>query len=406
MGNRVSKPREHRGPFLAQGPQKELVTKRDWEQSCERVEHRYRRREKYELRGTAAKVIPWEAVARCGQHLVRKSNNDANVTVFRADNGRAHYSGLVTCGSVWHCPVCAAKISEGRRVEIADLVKKHQAAGGSVYMATLTAPHSAFDQVGATKKMVAKAWQKVQASASWKRAKAAAGFVGSVRSLEVTHGANGWHPHIHLLIFVTGGNPTAEKTFGDFLYDRWKGCIAAAGGGKTTQWAYKFEACASAEEAGDYVAKWGPDAEMTKGHMKLAEGPNRTPWQILNDIRDNWSPRDVRLFRDYAEAFKGARQLTWSKGLRELYGEEAGDDDLATAEPVESVAVAQLNAAGFELVKSRGLVPDLLEAIERHGGAGAIAFAEGFRLNLSIYNWINHDVGSIDRTAWPSGKAA
>ena len=29
----------------------------------------------------------------------------------------AHYSGLVTCGSIWPCPVCASRIQERRRPE-------------------------------------------------------------------------------------------------------------------------------------------------------------------------------------------------------------------------------------------------------------------------------------------------
>ena len=30
------------------------------------------------------------------------------------------------------------------------------------------------------------------------------GFKGLIRSLEVTHGANGWHPHTHELWFLKG----------------------------------------------------------------------------------------------------------------------------------------------------------------------------------------------------------
>ena len=30
----------------------------------------------------------------------------------------AHYSGLVTCGSIWPCPVCASRIQERRRPEV------------------------------------------------------------------------------------------------------------------------------------------------------------------------------------------------------------------------------------------------------------------------------------------------
>ena len=44
------------------------------------------------------------------------------------EHGAGFFSGLVTCGSVWACPVCAAKVQERRREEIAlaiDWAYKH-----------------------------------------------------------------------------------------------------------------------------------------------------------------------------------------------------------------------------------------------------------------------------------------
>ena len=55
--------------------------------------------------------------------------------------GVCHYAGLATCGSIWACPVCSAKIRNTRAEEISAAAARWDLAGNSVYMITLTAPH-------------------------------------------------------------------------------------------------------------------------------------------------------------------------------------------------------------------------------------------------------------------------
>jgi len=60
----------------------------------------------------------------------------------------AGYGGLATCGSVWVCPQCAAKIATGRADELAQVMRAVDAAGGSAVMLTLTMRHSRGDRLG------------------------------------------------------------------------------------------------------------------------------------------------------------------------------------------------------------------------------------------------------------------
>ena len=50
-------------------------------------------------------------------------------------------SGVMRCGLIWHCPVCAGKIRNERATVISEAAGRWQKAGNSVYMVTLTAPH-------------------------------------------------------------------------------------------------------------------------------------------------------------------------------------------------------------------------------------------------------------------------
>lgn len=61
--------------------------------------------------------------------------------------GKAFYKGLLVCGLLWTCPVCAAKISERRRVELAEALDNAKEQGLSVYLLTQTIRHGVGDSL-------------------------------------------------------------------------------------------------------------------------------------------------------------------------------------------------------------------------------------------------------------------
>lgn len=339
MGNRVSPPLSEKGPLSGA-------------------------RARFKLRETAASLLPTEAVYRCGRYPVGEfgKNPHPGYVAIRHGDGGGDVSGVVTCGSVWHCPVCAAKIAGERRRQIRKLLLAHMACRRSVFMVTLTVPHARFDDPRELRRAVAASWQKLVSGAPWKRRIAASGVMGFVRSLEVTHGGNGWHPHLHVLLFTEAMNDTAARDLSGWMFERWAAIVARAGLGKCSVDAWRFERAAAVERAGDYVLKGALDFELTHAHMKGARVGHRGPMQILVDVRQFGQPRDKALFRTYAEAFKGARQLTYSRGLLALYDmEDFADDDALERAAFEQKTVALLQADAFRRLEERGLLFELLE---------------------------------------------
>ena len=77
------------------------------------------RAERWALKSVVNRLLSGERVSKCmvlrapipGQSL-------APIEVHKGHtHGKAFYHGLMSCGSVWTCPICAAKIAERRRVE-------------------------------------------------------------------------------------------------------------------------------------------------------------------------------------------------------------------------------------------------------------------------------------------------
>ena len=118
-----------------------------------------------------------------------------------AKTDRAFYHGLQVCAMPWTCPVCASKISERRRQEVAHGMKQAEALGLQVFLLTLTVPHGLGDDVSEIVAKMQKAWSRLWIGKAGMALRNALGLFGHIRALEVTHGENGFHPHFHALLF-------------------------------------------------------------------------------------------------------------------------------------------------------------------------------------------------------------
>jgi hypothetical protein len=78
------------------------------------------------------------------------------------------------------------------------------------------------------------------------------------------------------------------------------------------------------------MAKWGLEDEMTKGHTKKAIH-GETPFDFLRAYVDDPTDKQAgALFKEFAETFKGKRQLYWSPGLKKRFAiGESSDEELA-----------------------------------------------------------------------------
>lgn len=343
------------------------------------------------MRRCVGRHIPEHKCAMCGKYPVwnMTNRNDPKVTIKRevGPGGQAFFGGIFQCGRVWVCPVCAPRITEARRKEVEAVVHRHMKAGGMVYLATFTLPHNKRQPLRDLRATVSNAFTKVRTGKKAQAAKVDAGEVGYVRTLEVTVGEAGWHPHLHVLYLLNHDDATRAQDYGDRLFSRWAGLVEQWGYGRCNRSIWRFERASDPTAAGNYAVKWGCDRELTQTHMKRAKGGGRSPWQLLADICDADDPRDVALFREYARAMHGARQLTWSKGLRELYelNEDASDEDLANKEP-EAETLGFLTKEGLKEITDRLLEDELFGEIERRGWAGVFYFCLRFGVSIGHFS--------------------
>jgi hypothetical protein len=295
--------------------------------------------QRFALLSVARSFFPKSRIDKC----LRLRQKGKEVQVLKSIEHRtASYSGLQTCGSVWRCPVCSAKIAERRRAEIVAAMESHKAMGGCVNMLTLTCPHQLGDNLADLLQKQAKAlhafWKDRQSKAIFQEM----GVLGQIRALEVTHGRkstqnNGWHPHYHVLQFAGVGVDLARfdaASMTDWqvrLYLRWANACKLAGlGSPSYAHGLKLD---DGSKAARYVSKWGLEDEMTKGHTKKALH-GETPFDFLRAyLADKSDKQAAALFVEFAVTFEGKRQLHWSSGLKKRFAiGEKTDEELAAVQ--------------------------------------------------------------------------
>jgi hypothetical protein len=328
--------------------------------------------DRYRLQSNVRDLMPTSRTAKC----LRWRQKDKTINVLKSKKSDScHYSGLQTCGSVWSCPVCAAKVSERRRLELIKGMEAHKAAGGRVNMLTLTCPHTQHDNISDLLEKQAIALKYMFKDRSVVKVLKEMGKVGQIRALEVTHGRkgeqnNGWHPHYHILLFCGLGvdlsifDDAQMRDWTVRLYLRWSACCVRAGLGEPSlEHGLKLD---DGSKAASYVSKWGIENEMTKGHTKKAS-KGETPFDLLRAYSaDSTDKQAGALFVEFAEAFRGKRQLHWSNGLKKLYDVvDFTDEELAAKIEEKSVVLGQISSSQWRdvlRVEGRALVLQLAAA--------------------------------------------
>jgi hypothetical protein len=317
------------------------------------------RAERYDLKSVVNRIFPNSETAKCCRAVIPQQQ----VQILKAvDHNKAHYAGLRRCGSVWQCPVCAAKISERRRAELVAATATAKAMGWQALLMTFTIPHGMGDDLNDILDKMSKAWRTVTTSRAGRAVHKLLQVEGTIRALEVTDGENGFHPHFHVLVFA---QPTfTVQDFQEKYLPLWQdACVKAGLPRPSDERGLKVD---DGSKAAHYASKWGLEEEMTKSHTKSAKTKNgMTPWDMLKDVLENDSERSRSRFYIYAMAFKGRRQLYWSNGLKQrLAVAEITDQELVAMPEEPASVVVELTHKEWRAVvwsRSEALLLDLAE---------------------------------------------
>ncbi|MGO4417240.1 replication protein [Streptomyces sp. MCAF7] len=400
-----------------------------------------------------------DACKGCGQRYL---DPDTGVIVGRSSRGYAVTIGLVRCGRIWFCPECSASIRRGRTEELKTGALRWLAAGGTLAVVVLTARHNrktgldrlsaalwgepkrdasgavVLDRSGKPRRTPG-AYQRMltdpafygrpEAVWTWTRKDGSVGssvrpevpgirhrigYAGMARASEVTRSqANGWHPHMNLLVFLGGtldGTPANGTVTGYFepsadklaewegwLREFWtetlrkmdpawapskecdeRGCkcggkghgvmvkiIKSADDAALIEYLTKVQDGKRADSvAADLDAAGGAALETVRADQKTGRGrKSMTPFQILYRLWDlevqgtdprraegYGRPEQLRAWwAEYEDAFAGRRAIEWTRGLRRHVQLDGDDSEERDLEYVYEGAVNEPLVGGVAM---------------------------------------------------------
>ena len=322
-----------------------------------------RRLLRYKLQDQAGKILPGERVAKC---LKRRIPVKSRVEVWRSEKfNKAHYKNLQICGSVWMCPVCAAKVTERRRVELEKVIQESKY---KKVMVTFTLQHKSWESLARLYAGLTRSFRDLKSGKGWKLFEEKYGVVASIRGSEVTWGEDsGWHPHFHVVFFLDQPGEKLDQDYKDAFVAR----IVKMYGDKVSKNGfyvspeYGIKVSFDQDHVSAYAAKWGMDDELAKSPAKIARGEHYNPFQMLLESAKGSDQKEKfdQLFTDYSAAMKGKKQLVWSKGARELFDidQEISDQELAAAGLEKSVIFAGLRDDHWKRIVAMAARGELLE---------------------------------------------
>lgn len=360
----------------------------DYEWSRRHLSMAETQRRRYQLHAFRRKIGDKTEVTgswRCLLPLHDQGELPESINVAIANGGQSHASALIRCGSVWACPVCAPKVRSERAKDIAAAVEAWLGLGNQVWMVTATVPHSRGESLATVLDRVQGVWSDTWSGRAAKQLREDLGIVGQIRAMEITTGSNGWHPHIHGLVF-TKALKFDPVTIIKRIQSRWEAL------GMGSQWQVGVSCDVRQIEShgiGQYLGKieyqWGAGQELARQDLKHRGGLSPAGLLELASCGESIPfARWIEYERTVAGIDGKRRQaIVWSRGLRaavvdwqqqcaaigvqlhsvELGENEKSDQELAAAALDQRIALWEVPTDLYLRAYHRGLVGELYRCL-------------------------------------------
>lgn len=280
-------------------------------------------------------VYQKSAVCSCGTPITNHVHLKKNT-----EHGNVNIGGVATCGSVWACPVCRAKIVNQRAKDLNKIYTEGRAKGWEFHMITFTFSHGRADNLAKLYGSstlgtgLSGAFTKFRQSRVWsKDLKPIIGYVGDIRSIETTWGwKNGFHPHIHMIL-ISKNKFDCDK-WEKKLLKQWQKNCKTSGIGIPNERGVKIDYVHTQNQV-SYLAKWSVGSELSSESVKEGKAGNFSIAELELMLVDQETrtknrmrlERAAGVLKAYYAAMHGQKQLVYG-GLNTGWKKELNIDEI------------------------------------------------------------------------------
>jgi hypothetical protein len=301
----------------------------------------------------------------------------------KVGEGSAGYSGLAHCGRVL-CPNCGPQISAVRRTEINTAVTNWRASGGRVLFGTLTLRHNRSQPFRLLVSAIGKAWRAATGGRTWIEDRREHGLEHFIRVWEEKWSIeNGWHLHVHFLLFIEKDTEAHPELLLAAMFGRWRD--SAKGSGLDAPWLRGQDLHEVIGENADALGFYFAKQSTENGDDTASE----IAWELTGSNTktrgDSFTPAEIRalatggddsmqaLWAEYEQGMKGRRTIAFSRGLREELDVKS-EQEIVDEELGGETVLTMPTASWLKFSRRPGARRELLDHVDDFGAASAVAW--------------------------------
>lgn len=307
-------------------------------------------------------------------HAFRAYGSDSIVLRLNqnANESRAAFTGLQTCGSIHACPVCAQREAAKKGEFILKSLAWSKRTNHKDLMLTLTARHNRHMSLAELETAFKAAWDTFNSHRAWKKLKKELGIKHWIANVEAPHGENGWHYHKHIILFATFDKLKEEKAQAD-INQLWIQCLAIHGLEALPEYATKITTGSAV--GNEYLTKCGIVVTENNGRLEYEltgteNKDSKNHWELL-EMSYYGNAHAGNLYLEYAEHMTGKNFLTTSHGLADLV--EAEELPVSTEEEADQMTdFAEISPYWWDIVRGARGMSDVLKVAAKSRNVNAI----------------------------------
>ncbi len=242
----------------------------------------------------------------------RPIDSKKNIDVVKGEKGSVYLSNVQKCGMVWLCPVCLIKLNKHKLEWLKQTLEHHSKERRKMSFNTLTIQHKRYSRLEHTMEQLQSIYRAVYKNRKLQSLKKEH-QIEWIYTMEITYGANGWHPHFHFVV-VSKADDSSIKEYNNLFKSLYKKEIEKRGLLYKEGVTIDIKGISNDKDISNYMTKQNAVYEITSNQNKTSYKASKNYLELVSDYIDNGVDH-TNILLEYSDATHRKRQHQTSRGF-------------------------------------------------------------------------------------------
>jgi hypothetical protein len=253
--------------------------------------------------------IKKKRISACG---CRPIDPNKDIDIVKGEKGNVYPTNLQKCASAWLCPVCLIKLNKHKLEWLKQTLEHHSKERKKMSFNTLTIQHKRYSRLEDTMDQLQSIYRAVYKNRKLQSLKKEH-QIEWLYTMEITYGANGWHPHFHFVVVSKADNSSITE-FNNLFKSLYKKEIEKRGLLYNEGVTIDIKGISNDKDIADYMTKQNAVYEITSNQNKISYKASKNYLELVSDYIDNGVDH-TKILLEYSDATHRKRQHQASRNF-------------------------------------------------------------------------------------------